>query len=181
MRAMFRYRKSVPVEVITTTPVAARQVIQGDLRGGEGRSNGTPDEPPATTGAEVVDGFGGEGANIDPGLIGAEMDPRFSYGSGVTVSYEERQYDTETTMLYGLVFYDHTVVPINNRLAVNGRVGIGGTDGALVANARAYASISTHENISWTVGVGASALHELSGKGELKAGYGLNAGLEFGF
>ena len=84
-------------------------------------------------------------------------------------------------MIYGLVFYDHTVTSLNKKLNINGRIGVGGADGGIVLNARAYAAISTHENVAWTLGVGGSMLHDFANDVDFNANYGVNAGVELGF
>ena len=99
----------------------------------------------------------------------------------VSPEYDLQSHESEASMIYGLVFYDHTVTSLNKKLNIHGRVGVGGADGGIVLSARAYAAVSTHENVAWTLGVGGSMLHEFSQDVDFNANYGVNAGVELGF
>lgn len=192
--ATFRHRRDVPVEIRTpVTTVAARAVVTDGEEGEEGEGDGVMLVGAGGGGPRTV---GSEGGATNPGgerLGGADdldqqTPPRSEPGPipgaanpGYNVSYGLESYETETSMVYGLVFYDHTVTSISRRLSLNGRLGVGGADGGMVLSARAYAAIASHENVAWTLGLGGAMLHEFSGEIDFNATYGLNAGVQFGF
>lgn len=181
----FRYRRNVAVEILTPT----NQVLAGKGVVSEKESSSPIPAGAGSGGGGDVNSGGEKGVNdplgnpIHPGEVLSEPDlqRRSSRTDGYDVSYGLESYDTEASMAYGLVFYDHTVTSLSDRLNLNGRLGVGGTDGGIVVNARAYAAISTHRNIAWTVGVGASTFHEFERETDFNANYSLNAGLQLGF
>lgn len=191
--ATFRHRRDVTVEILTpagSPAVAARAVVNDDDddetgvmligaggqigAGGEGggvlNPGGRPDNP-----------VGGDLNPSDPLRPIDEPLPTRGRVEGYNVSYGMESYEIDASMVYGLVFYDHTVTSLSDRLNLNGRIGVGGADGGMVLSARAYAAIASHENIAWTLGVGGSMLHDFAGEIDFNATYGLNAGVEFGF
>ncbi len=195
--ATFRHRRDVTVEILTPAGVesmaAARGVVQEDDEGGKGmmligaggRAGGVGAGGESGGGGLNPGGESGSGVE-DPTptqIITFPDEPVPTRGriEGYNVSYSRQSYEIDASMVYGLVFYDHTVTSLSDRLNLNGRVGIGGTDGGMVLSARAYAAIASHENIAWTLGVGGSMLHDFAGEIDFNATYGLNAGVEFGF
>ncbi len=74
------------------------------------------------------------------------------------------------------------MVKINDKWDINGRITFGGADGSLVSSLRAYGSFSPSKNVSLTMGVGGSALYDLSSKKTWGSGnYGIYYGVETGF
>lgn len=90
-------------------------------------------------------------------------------------------YESDTSMGYGMLFYDRKVAALSDFMKIHGRVGVGGTDGGLIFDVRAYAAFATHENVAITIGVGGSALRELKSETPLSANYGVQVGAELGF
>jgi hypothetical protein len=83
---------------------------------------------------------------------------------------------------YGGVFYDRRIIKINQKWDVCGRVTFGGADGSLVGGVRAYGAFSPSKNVSLTMGVGSSALYDLTSKKTWgSANYGIYYGVETGF
>ena len=83
---------------------------------------------------------------------------------------------------YGGVFYDRRIIKIDQKWDVCGRVTFGGADGSLVGGVRAYGAFSPSKNVSLTMGVGSSALYDLSSKKTWgSANYGIYYGVETGF
>ncbi len=186
--ATFRYSRNVQVEILTPSvqTSAARVVVRGEEEEPTGLSlpgrpggGGSGDEA-GNSGGEEIDALGNRELPQDV-VIGESGGPRVTRTDGFDVSYGLESQDGEASKPYGLVFYDHTVTSLSDKLNLNGRLGVGGTDGGIVLSARAYAAISTHQNVAWTVGVGGSMLHEFDQENDFNANYGLNAGVEFGF
>ena len=191
--ATFRYSRDVQVEIITPSSrvSAARVVVRGSdgqeeesdptgLSPEQGPRGADPGEEPRGRTAEEIDALG----NRDlPQVVatGEDAGARVNRTDGYQVSYGLQSEAGEASRPYGLIFYDHTVTSLSDRLNLNGRLGVGGTDGGVVLSARAYAAISTHQNVAWTIGVGGSMLHEFEQENDFNANYGLNAGVEFGF
>lgn len=100
---------------------------------------------------------------------------------GVSSSFESHTYESDESMGYGMLFYDRRVLEMNDELNIRSRVGVGGTDGGIIVDLRAYAALATNENVAITLGVGGSALRELSRDGKLSANYGVQVGAELGF
>ena len=94
---------------------------------------------------------------------------------------QSHSHESDTAMGYGMLFYDRKVVALSDIMKIHGRVGVGGTDGGLIFDLRAYAAFATHENVAITVGVGGSALREFESKTPVSANYGVQVGAEFGF
>ncbi|MCE2502957.1 MAG: hypothetical protein J4G05_02695 [Chlorobi bacterium] len=141
------------------------------------RSNIGPDDL-----SSAIESEGGSRVNSRAGgSLGEEQTDGRTASQPNRPQYYFHSYESEASMVYGLVFYDHKVTSVNKRLNIHGRVGVGGADGGIVLNARAYAAISTHENVAWTLGVGGSMLHEFSQEVDFNANYGVNAGVELGF
>ena len=90
-------------------------------------------------------------------------------------------YESDTAMGYGMLFFDRKVVALSDLMKIHGRVGIGGTDGGLIFDVRAYAAFATHENVAVTIGVGGSALREFERGTPVSANYGVQVGAELGF
>ncbi|MCB0713216.1 MAG: hypothetical protein KDD67_12870 [Ignavibacteriae bacterium] len=200
--AMFSYRKVVAVQTRTvpTEVFGRRTVDRGELQGSEASLSGetfraggiggpagdesnsgrATDVPNETDPTNRGDGFGSRDWKSTQLLGGGSSIVQPVGGKG-DVHYDYRSYEAETSMIYGLVFYDHTVTSLNKKLNINGRIGVGGADGGIVLNARAYAAISTHENVAWTLGVGGSMLHDFANDVDFNANYGVNAGVELGF
>ncbi|MGE3801048.1 MAG: hypothetical protein AB7H80_08515 [Candidatus Kapaibacterium sp.] len=200
--AMFSYRKVVTVQTRTapTEVFGRRTVDRGKLQVSEvglsgetfraGGIGGSSGEEPNTGRATDVPNETGS-TNRGDGLTSRDWKSTQLLGGGNSIvqpvggnsglHYDYRSYEAETSMIYGLVFYDHTVTSLNKKLNINGRIGVGGADGGIVVNARAYAAISTHENVAWTLGVGGSMLHDFANDVDFNANYGVNAGVELGF
>lgn len=190
--ATFRHRRDVTVEILTpagSPAAAARAVVNDDDDGkgvmliGAGGRTGAGGESGGVLnpGGEPGNGIGEDLNPPDPSLSLEDPLPTRGRVEGYNVSYGMESYEIDASMVYGLVFYDHTVTSLSERLNLNGRIGIGGADGGMVLSARAYAAIASHENIAWTLGVGGSMLHDFAGEIDFNATYGLNAGVEFGF
>ena len=81
---------------------------------------------------------------------------------------------------YGAVYYDRRV-QIDRALDLCGRVAFGGADNALMGTARAYAAYSPSNKVTLTLGVGGSALINISSKGAPGVNYGIYYGIETGF
>ena len=196
----FRTRKDVTVQVITyptsTSAPLARRVTSADDARNDWRFGGSAIDNGPRGGATDPTGAGDMNAARDAQRIlgGGEGYWDLSIGTqenatgqgrwnpdGADVRYDVHSLESETSLAYGLLFYDHAVSTSSKHLRLHGRLGIGGADGGLVVNARAYAAISTHENVAWTLGVGGSMLHDFAQEIDFNANYGLNAGVEFGF
>ena len=204
--AMFSYRRVVSVQTKPATPqgFARRSTDPGDLQGSAtggrsgdnfraggmgGSSGGTGTNNGGTTIDQTLPG-GGTGHSGEPvasrewkspQILGGENSAYQPIGREGDPQYDYQALETEASMVYGLIFYDHTVTSVNKMLKINGRIGVGGADGGIVLNARAYAAISTHENVAWTLGVGGAMLHGFSDDIDFNANYGVNAGVELGF
>lgn len=188
--ATFRYSRNVQVEILTpSVQASAARVVVGGGEEEPTTAMSLPERPSGGAGSGDESGKGG-GEEIDAlgnralpqdVVIGENSGPRVSRTDGFDVTYGLESQNGEASKSYGLVFYDHTVTSLSDKLNLNGRVGVGGTDGGIVMSARAYAAISTHRNVAWTIGVGGSMLHEFKQDTDFNANYGLNAGVEFGF
>jgi hypothetical protein len=156
--------------------------VGGDNENGDGAGLGGRDrdrsEPYETLNGDVVVDRKLQSAGTRPSSSGGTV---YASGSGAKPQYSSRSFESEASMVYGLVFYDQSVATVSDQLKLHGRVGVGGTDGGVVLNAKAYAAIRTHPNVAWTVGVGGSMLKDFRNDIDFNATYGVNAGVEFGF
>lgn len=116
-----------------------------------------------------------------PAFFGGRPSPVPQSSASPNTIILSHTYESDTSMGYGMLFYDRRVVSVNDELNIRSRVGLGGTDGGLIVDLRAYAAFATNENVAITLGVGGSALRELSQEGKLSANYGVQVGAELGF
>lgn len=116
-----------------------------------------------------------------PAFFGGRPSPIPQSSTSANTIIRSHTYESDTSMGYGMLFYDRRVVSLNDELNIRSRVGVGGTDGGLIFDIRAYAAFATNENVAITLGVGGSALRELSHEGKLSANYGVQVGAELGF
>lgn len=116
-----------------------------------------------------------------PAFFGGRPSPVPQSSASPNTIILSHTYESDTSMGYGMLFYDRRVVSVNDELNIRSRVGLGGTDGGLIVDLRAYAAFATNENVAITLGVGGSALRELSQEGKLSANYGVQIGAELGF
>lgn len=144
-----------------------------------GNGNGQNTGGSSGGGSNVIDlNKNNEGQLLSGGLQpGSTAQPR----QNVRGIVKAHSYESDTAMGYGMVFYDHKVVALSDLMKIHGRVGVGGTDGGLIFDVRAYAAFATHENVAITVGVGGSALREFESETPVSANYGVQVGAELGF
>lgn len=116
-----------------------------------------------------------------PAFFGGRPSPVPQSSASPNTIILSHTYESDTSMGYGMLFYDRRVVSVNDELNIRSRVGLGGTDGGLIFDLRAYAAFATNNNVAITLGVGGSALRELSQEGKLSANYGVQVGAELGF
>lgn len=151
---------------------------------GFGSSDGNLTDAP---GAHNQPGSGGEPAQADKGKLNApalygENGPSVVRApGGVRTSIHTHSYESDSAVGYGMVFYDRRVLSVSDAINIHGRLGLGGTDGGMIFDLRAYAAFATNRNVAITVGVGGSALRDFAGESDLNANYGLQVGAELGF
>lgn len=148
--------------------------------GGSGnQNNGTivPQSRPRNTNPTQIDDVKGD----RPEFFGERISPPPPSVNSPGSTIQTETYESDTAMGYGMLFYDRRVVSLSDELNIRSRVGLGGTDGGLIVDLRAYAAFATNENVAITLGVGGSALRELSQDGKLSANYGVQVGAEVGF
>lgn len=117
------------------------------------------------------------------GSMGSPSEPGTKEATSTLPPTDPRQSvqtSDEGQVTYGTVFYDRRMT-VNSSVDICGRVAFGGADNALLTNVRAYAAYSPSRNITLTLGVGGSALFNVSSRGNNSTNYGIYYGIETGF
>jgi hypothetical protein len=123
--------------------------------------------------AKESQGSDPEGIEADSPAPNYSTVPTFTTGSDVRQPQLELQ-------PYGAIFYDRRI-KLDDSWDVCGRLTFGGTDGALVSSARAYAAFNPTREIAVMLGVGGSTLYKLDSKESWgNVSYGVHCGLEVG-
>ena len=150
-------------------------VNNGGSSGGNGSSGGSGG---GSTSGSVIDLNKQDDGRL---LSGTESSSGKQPSRNVRGVIQAHSHESDTSMGYGMLFYDRKVAALSDFMKIHGRVGVGGTDGGLIFDVRAYAAFATHENVAITVGVGGSALRELKSETPISANYGVQVGAELGF
>ncbi len=104
--------------------------------------------------------------------------PTPAAGQGQLTIVEKQE---EEQITYGAIFYDRKL-PLNTSWDLCGRVSVGGADNAVLMNLRAYAAYSPSSNVTLTMGLGGSALHQFTVRENGNSlNYGVYYGIETGF